>query len=385
MGGDSLSRENPDSGAALSRVLYLTPEASATIRAEVERAHGNEVCFLARVGDGGDVYDPVVVARGNRHAVLAAVRSAGPGMLVVHNHPSGELEPSDADLEIAAELYAEGVGLAITDNAAEELYVVVEPARATAYEPIDAEAIVATLAPGGPLSRAHPFYEDRPIQRKLSSTIVEAYNGGGIAIAEAGTGTGKSIAYLVPAIHWAQVNRERTVVSTNTINLQEQLVGKDLPFLRRALGVPFRFALVKGRNNYVSIRRARLAAQSASTLFDTAQQAELGAILEWLKSTREGSLQDLPFQPAPEVWDEVASESDVCLRAKCPHFEACFYQRARRDAAMADILVVNHHLLFSDLAVRRAQGNYTAQAVLPAYRRVVLDEAHNLEDAATSH
>ena len=369
----------------MSRVLYLTPEASATIRAEVERARGNEVCFLARVGEGGDVYDPVVVARGNRYAVLAAVRSAGPGMLVVHNHPSGVLEPSDADLEIAAELYAEGIGLAITDNAAAELYVVVEPARAAAYEPIDVAEIEAALGPGGPISRSHPFYEDRPTQRKLAATIVEAYNGGGIAIAEAGTGTGKSIAYLVPAIHWAMANRERTVVSTNTINLQEQLVGKDLPFLRRALGVPFRFALVKGRNNYVSIRRARLAAQSASTLFDTAQQAELDAILEWLKTTREGSLQDLPFQPAPEVWDEVASESDVCLRAKCPHFEACFYQRARRDAATADILVVNHHLLFSDLAVRRAQGNYTAQAVLPAYRRVILDEAHNLEDAATSH
>src|SRR5690606_19825231 len=182
----------------------------------------------------------------------------------------------------------EGVGLAITDNAAEELYVVVEPARATAYEPIDAEAIVATLAPGGPLSRAHPFYEDRPIQRTLSSTTVAADNGGGIAIAEAGTGTGKSIAYLVPAIHWAQVNRERTVVSTNTINLQEQLVGKDLPFLRRALGVPFRFALVKGRNNYVSIRRARLAALGQTQLFGDGQQAEMRALLEGLETTRDG-------------------------------------------------------------------------------------------------
>src|SRR5690606_31927160 len=89
--------------------------------------------------------------------------------------------------------------------------------------------------------------------------------------------------------------------------------------------------------------------------------------------------------PSPEVWDEVASESDVCLRAKCPHFESCFYQRARRDASSADLLVVNHHLLFSDLAIRRAQGNYTAPAVLPAYRRVVLDEAPNLEDVATAH
>ena len=120
-------------------------------------------------------------------------------------------------------------------------------------------------------------------------------------------------------------------------------------------------------------------------LFEGPQEAELVAIGEWLKSTRDGSIQDLPFAPAPEVWDEIASEADVCLRTKCPNFEQCFYQRARRDAASADVLVVNHHLLFSDLSVRRAQGNYTAPAVLPPYRRVILDEAHNIEDAATSH
>lgn len=369
----------------MSRVLVLTPSAADRIRAEIARARGNEVCFLAQVGEGGDVYDPRVVARGNRRAVLAAVREAEPGMLVIHNHPSGELEPSDADLEIAAELYAQGVGLAISDNAARELYVVVEPASAREYEPIDPEEIEAALAPGGLLSRAHQGYEDRPTQRELARTVVEAYNGGGIALAEAGTGTGKSIAYLVPAIRWAARNRERTIVSTNTINLQEQLVEKDLPALRRALGEPFRFALAKGRRNYISIRRAHLAAQSAGVLLDDGQRAQLDAIMEWLRTTREGSLQDLPLQPAPEVWDEVASESDVCLRAKCPHFESCFYQRARRDAASADVLVVNHHLLFSDLAVRRAQGNYTAPAVLPPFRRVILDEAHNLEDAATAH
>lgn len=369
----------------MSRNLYLTPAAAERIREEIARARGREVCFVARVGETGDVHDPRAVARGNRRAVLAAVRAAEPGMLVVHNHPSGELEPSDPDLEIAAELYAEGVGLAITDNGARELYVVVEPAPPREREPIDAAAVEAALAPGGPLSRAHPAYEDRPMQRDLAAAVVRAYNTGGIAVAEAGTGTGKSIAYLLPAVLWAQANRERTVVSTNTINLQEQLVGKDLPFLRRALGVSFRFALVKGRRNYVSIRRARLAAQGAASLFDGAQRAELDAIVEWLRSTREGSLQDLPFQPSSEVWDEVASESDVCLRARCPHFEQCFYQRARRDAASADVLVVNHHLLFSDLAVRRAQGNWTAPAVLPPYRRVILDEAHNLEDAATAH
>ncbi|HET9983355.1 MAG TPA: helicase C-terminal domain-containing protein [Longimicrobiales bacterium] len=369
----------------MARTLYLTPQATEQIRGEIARARGNEVCFLAYVGEDGDVYDPRPVARGHKAAVVAAVREAEAGMLVLHNHPSGTLEPSDPDLEIAAALHEQGIGLAITDNQGRELYVVVEPATPREYVPLDEAAIDAALGPEGPVSRLHPGYEDRPQQRELARAVAQGYNEGGVAIAEAGTGTGKSIAYLLPAVRWAAQNRERTVVSTNTINLQEQLVGKDLPFLRRALGEPFRFALVKGRRNYVSIRRAQLALQTAGMLFDDGQRAELETLARWLKTTREGSLQDLPFTPSPEVWDEVASESDVCLRAKCPHFEQCFYQRARRDASTADILVVNHHLLFSDLAVRRTQNNYTAPAVLPHYKRVILDEAHNIEDAATSH
>ena len=369
----------------MTRTLALGPEAAAFVRAEIARAGGNEVCFAARVEDSGRVIEPRVLARGNAGAVLAAARDVEPGSLLVHNHPSGLLTPSDADLDVAAALYAEGLGLAITDNQAGTLYVVVEPAPESSVEPIDGDGVEAALAPGGPVAAAHPAYEDRPMQRAFARAVADAYNDGGVLVAEAGTGTGKSVAYLIPAIHWALRNRERTVVSTNTINLQEQLVGKDLPFLRRALGVSFRWALVKGRGNYISIRRARLAAAVQGTLFEGGQEREMEAILAWLETTREGSLQDLPVQPGSDVWEEVQSDPDVCLRARCPHFEDCFYQRARRDAASADVLVVNHHLLFSDLAVRRASDNYSAAAVLPPYRRVVLDEAHNLEDAATSH
>jgi len=381
----STATEIPAQDPGVSRILFLTPETARRMREEIAAARGNEVCFLCEVGDAGDVRDPRVVARGNAWAVPAAAGDAEPGMLLVHNHPSGDLDPSEEDLAIAAALHARGVGLAITDNDARDLYVVLEPSRPREPVRLDRAAVEADLAPGGALSRWHAGYEDRPAQRALAALVVDTYNEGGITLAEAGTGTGKSVAYLLPAIRWAVLNRERTVVSTNTINLQEQLVTKDLPLLRRALGEPFRFALVKGRRNYVSIRRANLAAAAAGSLFAGAERAELEAILDWLKHTRDGSLQDLPFTPSPEVWDEVASESDVCLRAKCPHFEACFYQRARRGAAAADVLVVNHHLLFSDLAVRRAADNYTAPAVLPPYRRVVLDEAHNLEEAATTH
>ncbi len=367
------------------QTLSLSNEAVRRIKAEIAKAHGNEVCFVASVDETGLVAEPRVVARGHQAAVLAAVRDARPGQLVLHNHPSGPIEPSSADLEVAAHLYDNGLGFAITDNDARELYVVLEPATPRVVTPIDPEEMAALLAPAGPVSDVHNNYEDRPMQRDLTRAVTRAYNDGGVAVLEAGTGTGKSVAYLIPAIYWALRNRERTVVSTNTINLQEQLVRKDLPFLRRALGESFRFALVKGRGNYISIRRARLAQQTQTVLFDELQQNSLSAVLDWLKTTEDGSLQDLPFTPNPELWDEVVSDSDVCLRARCPHFEQCFYQKARRDAAAADIIVANHSLLFSDIAVRRLQGNYTAPAVLPAYKRVILDEAHNVEQAATDH
>lgn len=364
---------------------FLGAEAAQRLRSEIGRAGGNEVCFVATVGDDGEIGRPRVVARGNSSSVLAAIRTFKQGEILIHNHPSGHLSPSQADLSIAERLWAEGLGFAITNNQADALYVVVAPPPVRERQPIDLDQLRADLAPGGVLSRGHPNYENRESQRELSTGIARLYSTGGIALYEAGTGIGKSVAYLLPAIRWAVQNRERTVVSTNTINLQEQLVRKDLPFLERVLGVPFRFALVKGRNNYVSIRRARLASLTAASLFPDNREAELQSIVQWLDRTSDGSLSDLPFRPSPEVWDEVASESDVCLRAKCPHFESCFYQRSRRDAASADILVVNHHLLFSDLAVREAAGNFSAQAVLPHYQRLILDEAHNLEETATRH
>jgi ATP-dependent DNA helicase DinG len=262
--------------------LFLSAAAAERIRREIERARGNEVCFVARIGEGGEVLEPRVVARGHASAVLALVKDPEPGGLLIHNHPSGALEPSEEDFGVAAQLWEQGLGFAITDNDASELYVVVEPPEPDETAPLDLDGLDTDLGPAGPLALRHPRYEDRPQQRALSRMIGDLYNQGGVGIAEAGTGTGKSVAYLLPAIRWALANRERTVVSTNTINLQEQLVTKDLPLLRRALGEPFRFALVKGRRNYVSIRRALLARDSAASLLEGDKQAELAGIIDWL-------------------------------------------------------------------------------------------------------
>ena len=364
--------------------LTLSPETALYVRSEIARAGGREVCFLASVDEGRIVHDPRAVARGNFDAVLVAARDAPEGGVMLHNHPTGVLDPSEADMRVAAHLYESGLGTAIVDNEAESLYVVVEPPKPRERVALDREALEAILAPGGALAARFPSYEDRPGQRDMLSAVVEVFNEGGISIIEAGTGTGKSLAYLLPAARWAQENEERTVISTNTINLQEQLARKDLPLVQELVG-ELNWALVKGRGNYVSIRRLLLAAEGQASLFEEDRSAELQSLIEWIETTDDGSLSDLSFSPAEETWDEVRSDPDMCMRARCSHFQECFYQRSRRKAAAAQLLVVNHHLLFSDLAVRRATENYTQSAVLPAYRRVILDEAHNIEDAATSH
>ena len=365
--------------------LSLHPEAARRIRAEIQRAGGREVCFLARVDAERRLVEPRAVARGNRGAVLAAARDAEAGEVLVHNHPSGLLDPSDADLVMAARLYEEGLGTAIVDNEARHLYVVVEPPIPRTRTPLDLDEVEEILAPGGPLAGLHPGFEDRPGQRTMAGAVARRFNEGGVLVVEAGTGTGKSLAYLLPSALWALRNGERTVISTNTINLQEQLVGKDLPLVRRLTGQELTWSLVKGRGNYVSIRRLLLAAESSPTLFETDRSAELEALVEWSRNTRDGSLSDLPVMPSSPVWEEVRSDGDICLKARCPNFQECFYQQARRRAAAADLLVVNHALLFSDLALREAMENWSQSAVLPPYRHVILDEGHNVEDAATSH
>ncbi len=326
------------------------------------------------------------MARGSRDAVLAAAADGKAGEILLHNHPSGNLEPSDADLALAAGVYEAGLGTGIVDNEVRSLYVVVEPpAPKEAPSELDPGAVSRHLLPGGQLEASYPGYEHRPSQLEMLLEVTERYNRGGAALVEAGTGTGKSLAYLLPAVEWARANRERTVVSTHTINLQEQLADKDLPLVRRLVGTDFRWSLVKGRGNYVSLRRLLLAGESAPTLFGADRTEEVKALVEWGQGTADGSLSDLNRRPPDEIWEEVRSDGDICLGARCPHFRDCFYQRSRREANGADILVVNHALLFADIALRRATENWSGSAVLPAYRRLVLDEAHNVEEAATLH
>ena len=371
-------------------VERLTAAARTLLQEEIAAAHGREVSFVVRADPNGTLADARVVARGTIDAVLALPGAAQRGEMLLHNHPSGFLEPSGADLHVAARLHDAGVGFGIVNNDVSTLYVVVECPRAPALTRLDSLEIANLLTESGPVARVlgTPAFEDRPGQRDMAAYIADTYNDGGIALLEAGTGVGKSFAYLVPALEWARLNGERTIVSTNTINLQEQLVGKDLPILSRAFSTgdhAVTFALLKGWRNYLCLSRLEQARAGQESLFDDARRAELEAIAGWASRTADGSLADLIEEPSNDVWDAVAAESDLCTRLKCPHFDRCFVFAARRRAAEADVVVVNHHLLASDLAVRIAADNWQEAAVLPPYRRLVLDEAHHLEDVAAQH
>ncbi len=364
----------------------VTEACRREVAEEISRAGGNEVFFFGSLDAQGRLSDVEVVARGHSGAVPVFLERAGNHQVLVHNHPGGDLTPSPADLSIASEAGARRLGFFIVDNDVKRIYRVVEPFPEARETLLDLEEIEQIFAPGGLLDRGIPAFEDRDGQRELAVACARTLNNEQIAAFEAGTGVGKSFAYLVPAILWAVRNRAKVVISTRTIHLGEQLMTQDLPTLTRVLSDEFRYALIKGRGNY-ACRRKTSQVRATPELFaeDDEKHAWVDEILNRLAVSEEGSKSDLPHEPPDDVWSDFASSSDQSLKARCPHYRDCFYYQARRKAFGAHIIVVNHHLFFADLSVRRGVGDFDGDLVIPGYQRVVFDEAHNLEEIAATH
>ncbi len=249
--------------------------------------------------------------------------------------------------------------------------------------------VLSILGKDGKVARRLDHYEERPEQLEMAEAVVRAMEEKHHLLVEAGTGVGKSFAYLVPAIlETCRQNetrtgkdRKRLIVSTNTISLQEQLINRDIPFLNAVLPVEFSAVLVKGRSNYISLRRLKGTVERAGNTFSNEEElSQLDQIAQWSRKTSDGSRSDLDFRPHPKIWDEIQSEHGNCLGKRCATYNECFYYRARRRVWNADVLVVNHALFFSDLAIRR-EGS----SILPDYDTVILDEAHTIEAVAGDH
>lgn len=364
---------------------FFSESVKSTIKSVIEEASGNEVFFVGTFSERYVLEEVRVVARGNDYSVPAVIESAKPGDVVIHNHPSGTLTPSDQDIQIASVFGNQGVGFLIINNNASQVYVVVEPFLEKEIEPLDIEETKKALLPEGRVAEVMgDNYELRDEQLQMLESVTSSFNDNLISLIEAGTGTGKTLSYLIPAVSWALKNEERVVISTNTINLQEQLIDKDIPLLYNAFEDDFNYSLVKGMRNYLCLLRTETIQEGLFEMADDDEVDPINDILDWAKVTDDGSLSDLSFTPPDSAWDKVSAESDSCLRARCPYYSRCFFYKSRREVASSQLLVVNHHLLFSDLAIKSASESSDA-GILPPFKRVIFDEAHHLNDAATSH
>lgn len=241
--------------------------------------------------------------------------------------------------------------------------------------PLDVEALANDLSPEGRFAKEFPGFEYRPEQVTMLRAVAQAFNDSGVLLVEAGTGTGKSLAYLLPAVKWAAENNDRVVISTNTINLQDQLAYKDIPDLRAVLKDEFRSTVLKGRSNYLCRRRLDTLRRQDSHTLDEIRV--LAKVLAWLPSTTTGDVAELTLtQGEMRVWTRLASDPEHCTVERCAHRpDKCFFWIARERAEAAHLVIVNHALLLSDMALENR--------VLPEFKYLIVDEAHHLEARAT--
>src|SRR3954452_21123970 len=245
------------------------------------------------------------------------------------------------------------------------------------------ERVGAFFSENGPLSKAKNF-EFRPQQQEMAARVAQALDEEQHLVVEAGTGVGKSLGYLVPSVLFALERHKKAIISTYTINLQEQLLHKDIPILKKVLPVEFEAALMKGRQNYLWPRRLERALQNEQELFTGPERSELQRLAEWARTTRDGSLSDLSVEPDSKVWAQVCSEAHICTQKTCGQDPRCFYQQARKRLLMADVIVLNHTLLFTLMGSPDLQEERESGFLLPN-DFIVFDEAHTLEQVASRH
>ena len=243
------------------------------------------------------------------------------------------------------------------------------------------ERVRTIFAEDGLLAQARNF-EYRPEQQAMAAAVAQSLEEERHLVVEAGTGVGKSLAYLVPAVLWAHEKKKKAIISTHTINLQEQLLHKDIPIVKKILPIEFEAALMKGRQNYLCPRRLQRAIQQANELFSTTEQADLARLADWARTTMDGTLSDLPLEPDPKVWTQVCSEAHLCTTKTCGPNPRCFFQQARRRLLAADVVVINHTLLFMLLGSPAEQEEREEGYLFPN-DFIIFDEAHTIEQVAS--
>ena len=363
----------------------FSDEALEFIRKSIKDSNGNEVYFGVNFDKHNMLGIIDIIARGNKDSVPAIISLSLEYDAVLHNHPSGNLTPSRPDISIASELGNNaGVGFYIINNDASDYYEVVRPIKSQVVKKLDESETLFMFSNNGILAKSLERYEYRQEQTELVEATITALNSNKHLMAEAGTGIGKSLSYLVPALLWLKENKTRIVISTNTINLQQQLISKDIPAIIKIIAPDVKYALVKGRYNYVCIKKVKDNIKEYEGRLDINQAMDFFEnIDDWITKTKDGSLTDLGYKPSSELWEMVCCDNDTCTHRKCEYLEDCFFYKMRKQLNASQLLIVNHHILCADLAIyAETEGKI---ALLPRYSKVIIDEAHNFDNSASSY
>ena len=358
---------------------YISPDVVSFIKTKIEENPSNQMFFLGTPDASMIVTSALATEEINFDSISS-------GTIVITNHASGALDITDTEEKILQCLEAKDCGLFIVDNDLAAIKAVRDIVGKNVQKSAKSMfSINDVLGENGLLASCMEDYEVRHGQIEMAQAIEDALNREERLIVEAGTGTGKSMAYLIPALIWARNNESKVVVSTNTINLQEQLMKKDIPMLSKTINSQIKAILVKGRGNYVCLRKLHRAQTEYGDMEERKNSKELTHLISWAKENESGDKSEVDFELSSDLWEEVSSDADMCLHQQCVHYANCKFQMARKDVDRAEILVVNHHLLCADVALRKEKNSTEEKAVLPGYTVAIIDEAHNLSQTATDH
>ena len=355
-----------------------------TIKKHIEENEYKSIILKATFDDNELIQEPFFLCqykKKNFEEILSKIKR---DEIVIRTTKPNQLYPSDQELEVTEELYnKKNIAYCLLSSELDDFYFVQDIDRIY-LEQIDVKDY---FSEEGILVRDIGF-EYRKEQEDMAHAVEKSVNENKKLIVEAGTGTGKTLAYLIPAIRWAVENKKKVIIATNTINLQEQLLLKDIPLAKSIIKEDFSYALVKGRNNYVCKRLFNELALGKNIDIETYSieaREQIEYILKWGHKTKTGDKADLPFEVLPEVWELIQSTTELCIGKKCPYRKECFYMKTRMEKLEADILISNHHVFFADLNVRAETDFDTEYLILPRYHMVIFDEAHNIESVARSY
>ena len=363
----------------------FSEESLQIIKKYLQENNNKSMILKATFDDNELIQEPFFLSLYKKKNFEETLTKVSKNEVVIRTTKPNQLYPSDMELELSEELYnRRNIAYCLLSSDLDDFYFVQDIDR-TFLEEVD---IKNYFAKDGILAKEIKGFEYRKEQEEMAHYIQDAINEDRKIIIEAGTGTGKTLAYLIPAIKWAVANKKKVIIATNTINLQEQLLLKDIPLAKSIIKEDFSYVLVKGRSNYLCKRLFNELSIGRSIdieTFSMEAREQIEYILKWGNKTKTGDKAELPFEVYPDVWELVQSTTELCLGKKCPYRKECFYMKTRIEKMEADILISNHHVFFADLNVRAETGFDSEYLILPRYDMVIFDEAHNIESVARSY